>query len=75
MSDKDSNGFFSLIEENWKKFLLIGGITAGVVQVIPEVQENPKLYTFAFLGVVSVICFGACIHYGFPFRRGLVQLW
>ncbi|MEO1672086.1 MAG: hypothetical protein AAFR77_15105, partial [Cyanobacteria bacterium J06631_2] len=65
MSDKDSNGFFGLIEENWKKVLLIGGITAGVVQVIPKVQENLQLYIFAFLGVVGIISFGACIYYAF----------
>ncbi|MEM6611039.1 MAG: hypothetical protein AAF652_02080, partial [Cyanobacteria bacterium P01_C01_bin.72] len=65
MSDKNSNGFFSLIEENWKKVLLIGGITAGVVQVIPRVQENLRLYIFAFLGVIGVIGFGTCIYYAF----------
>ncbi|MEL6495455.1 MAG: hypothetical protein AAFQ41_10070 [Cyanobacteria bacterium J06623_7] len=63
MSDKNNNGFFSLIEENWKKLLFIGGITAGVVQVIPKVQENLQLYIFASLGVIGVIGFGACIYY------------
>jgi len=65
MSDKDNKRFFSLIEENWKKFLLLAGITAGVVQVIPKVQENLELYIFAFFGVVIVVSISACVYYGF----------